>query len=259
MYQYSLDFFKGLFSQAIMNSEKSDDLEERLKNLNKECLESLYRNICRSLFEKDKLIFSLLLCVKLMEMGNEIEDVQFKFFLTGGVSLGDEMPPNPTDWLSEKLWGEMNRLGKLSGFEGLVKHFIKDHAKYREMYDSSAPQEFEMPSEMQHISKFQFLLFMRTIRPDMIVPAVSNFVSFKIGDYFITPPPFDLSVVFKDSGPSTPLIFVLSPGADPLNNLETYATTKKKEVMKVSLGQGQGEKAEKLVEEGIKKGNWVVL
>jgi dynein heavy chain len=70
----------------------------------------------------------------------------------------------------------------------------------------------------------------------MLVPAVSDFVAFKIGDYFITPPPFDLGIVFKDSGPSTPLIFVLSPGADPLNNLEKYAETKKKHVEKVSLG-----------------------
>jgi len=93
----------------------------------------------------------------------------------------------------------------------------------------------------------------------MLVPAISNFVVDKIGDYFVTPPAFDLGLVFKDSGPSIPLIFVLSPGADPLNSLEKYAETKKKAVMKVSLGQGQGPKAEKMIEEGIKKGNWVVL
>lgn len=57
-----------------------------------------------------------------------------------------------------------------------------------------------------------------------------------IGEYFITPPAFDLGVVFKDSTPTTPLIFVLSPGADPLNSLEKYAETKKKSVGKVSLG-----------------------
>ena len=70
----------------------------------------------------------------------------------------------------------------------------------------------------------------------MLVPAISNHVIERIGEYFVTPPPFDLGLIFKDSGPTIPLIFVLSPGADPLNALEKYAETKKKIVMKVSLG-----------------------
>jgi len=99
----------------------------------------------------------------------------------------------------------------------------------------------------------------RTIRPDMIVPAISKFVVGRIGEYFVTPPAFDLGIVFKDSASSIPLVFVLSPGADPLNNLEKYAETKKKQVFKVSLGQGQGPIAERYIDEGIKKGTWVVL
>lgn len=91
------------------------------------------------------------------------------------------------------------------------------------------------------------------------MPSLSNFVQENIGEYFITPPPFEIGVVFKDSTPTTPLIFVLSPGADPLNGLEKYAEMKKKQVGKVSLGQGQGPKAEQMIEEGIKTGSWVVL
>jgi dynein heavy chain len=123
MYQYSLEFFKGLFVGAIANSEKSDDLDERLGHLNKEFLESLYRNICRSLFEKDKLIFSALLSLKLMEMADEVADSELKFFLTGGVSLGEELPPCPAPWLAEKLWGELYRLDKLPSFKGFLAHF----------------------------------------------------------------------------------------------------------------------------------------
>jgi len=259
MYQYSLDFFKGLFTTAIMNSEKSDDLQERLGFLNKEFLESLYRNICRSLFEKDKLIFSALLTFKLMEMAHEVEDPEFRFFLTGGVSLGEQLPVCPCDWMAEKQWGELNRLSLLKNFNGFLDHFINEHDYYKKMYDSANPQDFELPDKWKHLDKLQFMCIQRCIRPDLLVPAISNFVVDKIGHYFVTPPAFDLGIIFKDSAPTIPLVFVLSPGADPLNNLEKYAESKKKAVMKVSLGQGQGPKAEKMIEEGIKKGNWVVL
>lgn len=67
---------------------------------------------------------------------------------------------------------------------------------------------------------------------------MANFVTSKIGEYFTQPPAFDLGLIFKDSSPVAPLIFVLSPGADPLNALEKYAESKKKAVSKVSLGQG---------------------
>jgi dynein heavy chain, axonemal len=120
MYQYSLGFFINLFIAAIANSQPSEDLQERLGYLNAEFLISLYRNICRSLFEKDKLIFSFLLTCKLLEMKNELDYEEFRFFLTGGISLGGELPPAPADWVSEKSWGEILRLEEMSAFKGFV-------------------------------------------------------------------------------------------------------------------------------------------
>lgn len=112
-YQYSLEYFKALFVQAIGDAPPADELEDRLKSLDDTFLESLYRNICRSLFEKDKLLFSALLAIKLMDMAKEIDMQLFMFMLTGGVDIGEELPANPaTDWISTKSWGELNRLGK---------------------------------------------------------------------------------------------------------------------------------------------------
>lgn len=45
---------------------------------------------------------------------------------------------------------------------------------------------------------------------------MQDFVSEHLGQRFIEPPPFDLATCYKESSPTVPLIFVLSPGADPM-------------------------------------------
>jgi dynein heavy chain len=55
------------------------------------------------------------------------------------------------------------------------------------------------------------------------------------------------------------LIFILSPGADPGSGLYKFAVEKNREVNGISLGQGQGPKAEKLMAHAQEVGEWVLL
>lgn len=51
----------------------------------------------------------------------------------------------------------------------------------------------------------------------------------------------DLSVVFKESTATTPLVFVLSPGTDPAAELYKFAEEMRfsQKLSAISLGQGQ--------------------
>lgn len=44
-----------------------------------------------------------------------------------------------------------------------------------------------------------------------------------MGAVYVDPPPFNLQASFDDSDPKTPLIFLLSPGSDPMVNLYAFA------------------------------------
>ncbi len=65
MYQYSLNWFINLFIVALKNSEKNEFIEQRIEEVCNYFTFSIYSNVCRSLFEKDKLLFSFILAAKI--------------------------------------------------------------------------------------------------------------------------------------------------------------------------------------------------
>jgi len=78
---------------------------------------------------------------------------------------------------------------------------------------------------------------------------------------FIEFPPFDLQSAYGDSNCFKPLIFVLSPGADPRMEVEALAQKLAMDSKLVirSLGQGQGDSAKAAIDDAILEGKWVFL
>ena len=53
------------------------------------------------------------------------------------------------------------------------------------------------------------------MRTDKFTQSMQKLISDEIGKEYIEPPPFNLEQTYYDSDCETPLIFILSPGADP--------------------------------------------
>uniref|UniRef100_A0A2C9JUK5 Dynein axonemal heavy chain 7 n=1 Tax=Biomphalaria glabrata TaxID=6526 RepID=A0A2C9JUK5_BIOGL len=262
MYQYSLTWFINLFNISIEHADKSEILTERLNNLHQHFTYLLYCNVCRSLFEKDKLLFSFILCVNILKHTKEIDEVEWRFFLTGGVGL-DNPHKKPVEWIPAKSWDELCRIEDLHHFKGIQKSFVLEAEEWKRLYDSIEPQLEKLPKQWEtKLNKFQKMLILRIFRGDKIIPAVQDFVSEKLGKVFIDPPPFDLPKSYADSNCTSPLLFVLSPGSDPMAALLKFADDNNMGGDKfdsLSLGQGQGPIALKMIDKACKDGLWVVL
>jgi dynein heavy chain len=133
MYQYSLQWFANLFGSSVDNSAKANEAAQRIKNLNDHFTLSLYDNVCRSLFEKHKLLFSLILCAKILFGDKDLDPQEWRYFLAGP-SGATEIPKNPTDWLGELEWAEVYKqvhgMAQLPAFKGIDKSFIENDKEF---------------------------------------------------------------------------------------------------------------------------------
>ena len=90
------------------------------------------------------------------------------------------------------------------------------------------------------------------------------FVGEKFGKKYIEIRASDFARIYEESTKSTPIFFILSPGVDPLKEVETLGkklgyTSQAGKFYNISLGQGQEIIAENALEISAKEGDWIVL
>lgn len=73
------------------------------------------------------------------------------------------------------------------------------------------------------LNKFQQLLVMRIFRTDRVVNSMKNFIMSRMSPFYVQSPPLLYDKIYKMSTEKTPIVFTLSPGADPQGEVQRLA------------------------------------
>ena len=267
MYQYSLEYFTGRFKYCIDSADQADDTDTRIQNLISFLTLFVYNNICRGLFERDKMMFSFVMCAQILRNRGDIANSEWLRLLRGpGPVERMTQKSNPDTsfrLLSEKDWDFLHIVDdEIPAFRGITQSIVENWDKWKAWRLSEEPHRVKIPMGYETaLSPFQKLLIYRAFCQHCLMFAVSDFVGECLGSAFVENPAVSMADVFEDTDCRTPCIFVLSSGADPTALLLQFAKAKgyDKRLNVISLGQGQGPRAADAIEKSSRKGDWVLL
>uniref|UniRef100_A0A8C3FY90 Dynein axonemal heavy chain 17 n=1 Tax=Chrysemys picta bellii TaxID=8478 RepID=A0A8C3FY90_CHRPI len=259
IYQFSLKAFNVVFEKAIQRTPPAEDVKHRVINLTDEITYSVFVYTARGLFERDKLIFMAQVAFQVLLMKKEVNPVELDFLLRFPFKAG---LTSPVDFLQSQGWGGIKVY--MDEFKNLDSDIEGSAKRWKKFVESEAPEKEVFPKEWKNKSALQKLCMMRCMRPDRMTYAVRNFVEEKMGSKFVEGRSVEFSKSYEESSPSTAIFFILSPGVDPLKDVEALGrklgfTIDNGKIHNVSLGQGQEVVAENALDVAAVQGHWVIL
>ncbi|XP_045784195.1 dynein axonemal heavy chain 6 [Maniola jurtina] len=268
MYQFSLKYFNQIFNIVIEKSEKCDILDRRLEILHDEITLSVYRNVSRGLFERHKLVFSFLLNMAVFLHAGRVQAHQWNFVLRGATGTKVVPPKKPNiETLTDQMWLAINHLQETDpSFAELTGDCLRKIRIQLGTFilDIHIDKKDAKPPKIDwnaHLNDFEKLMIIKCLKEEKLVFAIAQYVSISLGAVFIESPTVQLNTLYADTASSIPLVFVLSTGSDPFGAFQKFATEMgmRERVHSISLGQGQGPVAEKMITNAKPKGDWVFL
>ncbi|XP_072903303.1 LOW QUALITY PROTEIN: dynein axonemal heavy chain 11 [Hemitrygon akajei] len=261
MYRFSLKAFAAVFRKAVQQAEESGNVHVRVTNLIDAITYSTFIYVSRGLFERDKLTFTAQLAFQLLLLKKEIDAHELDFLLRFNI---DHNYDSPVGFLSNAAWSAIKTMSFMDEFRGLDRDIEGSVKRWKKFVESECPEKEEFPQEWKNNSSLQKLIMMRALRPDRMTYAIRKFVEEKLGTKYTEGRQTEFIKSFRESSPASPIFFILSPGVDPLKDVEALGkklgfTIDSGKLHNVSLGQGQEAIAEQALVKASKEGHWIIL
>jgi dynein heavy chain len=280
MYQTSLDQFQALFDKSMEIAEKANLASKRVNNIIDSMTYLTYRYVNRGLYEKDKISFKLMVTFKILITAGKLEYRHINLFLRAGSSLDiNQVKAKPFHWMSEEAWLNIIQLSQSNvTFKSFVDDIVANENAFIPWYNENEPEKFPVPiienkfsTEEEVLTHFYHLLTVRCLREDRTLLAVNDFIRKTetievsnsklptMGPKYVEAVTDTVDSVYREMDSTTPVIFLLSAGADPTDSIETLARRKRKDIECVSMGEGQDIVAMRAINSATSLGSWVLL
>ncbi|KAM4689042.1 dynein axonemal heavy chain 11 [Discoglossus pictus] len=261
IYQFSLKAFNMVFHKAIGRAAQSEDVSERVAALTECITYSVYLYTSQGLFEKDKLTFLSQTAFQILLKLKEIDALELDFLLRFPI---EHTYKSPVDFLTTQSWSAIKMIATMDEFRGLDRDIEGSAKRWKKLVDSESPENEKFPQEWKNKTSLQKLIILRALRPDRMTYAIRNFVDEKLGSKYVESARPDLAKSYEETSPATPIFFILSPGVNPLKDVEALGkklgfTIDSGKFHNISLGQGQEKVAEETMEKAAQQGHWVIL
>ena len=104
---------------------------------------------------------------------------------------------------------------------------VDNWSKWRAWQQQEDPFAARVPGDYEdRISQFDKLVLIKCFRNELIQRSMGVFIISEMGKFYVEPPSVKMDTIFEDLAVFTPLIFVLSQGADPTSTLLKFAESK---------------------------------
>ncbi|KAK8861127.1 hypothetical protein M9Y10_012822 [Tritrichomonas musculus] len=265
MYQFSLASFVTVFTSAMDDAEPSTNPVFRENSLVDSITFKTFRWAMRAMFQRHQIIFTALLCFRILLADKQLQAVRMDEFLHLLRCPRSMAMPNPApEWLTDSCWGAAVGLSSLEAFKSIGQDITMRTKPWQKWCDLEMPENEKLPLDYKNKTEFQKLLVIRALRPDRMVNALTQFISNQIGEKFTEDVVFTLQQTYSEATPSMALFFILSPGVDPVKNLEALGeklgySELKGNLYNISLGEGQEENALNSLTKASSEGAWVII
>jgi len=190
--------------------------------------------------------------------------------LRGGAALDiDSVRRKPFSWISNEAWLNVIELSQsIKFFQNLPNDMASNESMWRRWYEDNEPEAIGIPdyetkiAEVANIGPFYKLLLVRCLRMDRCQLMSKWYIknTEEMGPKYVEPVTDTMESIVDEMNAVTPVIFLLSTGADPTETIQQLARKRKlPEPATVSMGEGQEPVAIKAMQAGAAAGTWVLL